>query len=181
MSSSNEILLTDSVITPADCDAIVAEFSVKPFEPGRVRDNEAGGKTRQSQIQFVPFTEAYKWIFDKLAAIVVSGNTQKFKFQIDKFEEGFQFTKYEPSDHYSWHSDLGDEDERVRRKLSLVVLLNDDYEGGDLQFFPSGIAIPRRKGLVALFPSYLVHRVAPVTRGTRYSLVSWVAGDEPFK
>ncbi len=177
----NEILLTDSVFTPDECDAIIREFKDGPYEPGRISSNQAGGLVRQSQVRFVPPTEDQRWLFTKLAAIAASSNEQTFGFDIGKLEEGFQFTKYESGDHYSWHADVGDEDERSRRKISITVQLNDDYEGGELQFFPSRIQAPKRKALVAVFPSFLVHRVAPVLSGTRYSLVAWVAGPHPFK
>lgn len=69
---------------------------------------------------------------------------------------------------------------KANRKLSLVCQLSDpsEYEGGEFQINPGGsILVPERtKGTVIIFPSYLVHRVAPVTKGTRRSLVLWVEG-----
>jgi PKHD-type hydroxylase len=176
----NDILLTDGIFSKADCDALLIELAHGPYETGTVSDNVTDAAVRSSQIQFVPFTKGFGWVFNKLAAIAASGNAQSFGFDIARFEEGFQFARYEAGGHYTWHTDIGDEDERIRRKLALVVQLNDDYEGGELQFFPRRLQIPKRAGLVALFPTYLVHRVAPVTAGVRYSLVAWVAGDRPF-
>lgn len=176
----NDVLLTDSVFTSDDCDDLVAMYGGGPSEQGRVgADNEILLPVRDAKIRFIPFTEEVEWVFDKLGAIVASGNAQNFQFDVRRFEEGFQLSCYGTGGHYSWHTDLGN-DERIRRKLSLVVQLNDDYEGGSLEFFPYRFDIPRRKGLVALFPSFLVHRVAPVTAGTRYSLAAWVAGEVPF-
>jgi PKHD-type hydroxylase len=66
------------------------------------------------------------------------------------------------------------------RKLSLVLQLSDpsEYEGGELQTMsgPNHCAVDRQKGLIAAFPSYMLHRVTPVTKGTRYSLVVWICG-----
>ena len=70
------------------------------------------------------------------------------------------------------------------RKLSFTLQLSDpsDYDGGDLclYFGEDAEVIKREQGYVALFPSYVLHEVTPVTRGTRYSLVSWITG-KPFR
>ena len=68
-----------------------------------------------------------------------------------------------------------------QRKVSLTVQLTDgdDYEGGDLQLWRGNTRLnaPRGKGTVVIFPSYMMHRVTEVTKGTRESLVLWVGGD----
>ena len=64
------------------------------------------------------------------------------------------------------------------RKLSMTIVLNNDYEGGEFQFFNyKDQLIKEKKGTVIVFPSYMVHRVRPVTKGTRYSLVVWFCGE----
>jgi PKHD-type hydroxylase len=92
-----------------------------------------------------------------------------------------QFTEYLASEggKYDWHHDVDLNNNTVfDRKLSLTVQLSDpsDYDGGDFQFAevenPNGKAM----GSVLVFPSYLQHRVLPVTRGTRRSLVAWFSG-----
>jgi PKHD-type hydroxylase len=66
------------------------------------------------------------------------------------------------------------------RKLSCVVQLSDpsDYEGGELQMNSGAqiISVPREKGLVTFFSSFVLHRVTPVTKGVRKSLVAWISG-----
>jgi PKHD-type hydroxylase len=69
----------------------------------------------------------------------------------------------------------------ITRKISIVVQLSDpdEYEGGELQIqtgSESYISILKKKGAVTLFPSYMRHRVTPVTKGVRKSLVLWVGG-----
>ena len=65
-------------------------------------------------------------------------------------------------------------------KLSLTIILNDDFEGGEFEFHNNHSPIKENGvGTAIVFPSYLVHRVRPITKGTRYSLVSWFCG-EPF-
>jgi PKHD-type hydroxylase len=67
------------------------------------------------------------------------------------------------------------------RKVSITIQLSDpsEYEGGDLELWYGGsiIQIPKNKGLTVLFPSFSMHRVTPITKGTRKSLVLWVGGE----
>jgi PKHD-type hydroxylase len=82
---------------------------------------------------------------------------------------------------YGWHQDFGG---GISRKLSMAVQLSDpsEYDGGALQVMTSGEpqSIPKKRGMIAVFPSYILHQVTPVTRGSRQSLVAWVSGP-PFK
>lgn len=104
--------------------------------------------------------------------------------------EMMQITKYKKDGHYNFHYDSNGFTKFERpnnkfingktRKLSMSIVLNDDYEGGEFEFFDNPNLIKEKKGTIIVFPSYLVHRVKPVTKGTRYSLVVWFCG-EPFK
>jgi PKHD-type hydroxylase len=95
---------------------------------------------------------------------------------------GIQITTYEPGDHYTWHSDYGTSlDERYTRKLSASLLITDpsEYEGGDLEFIDyhgNTVSAPREKGTMVIFDSRIPHRVTPVTKGKRISLVAWMLG-----
>jgi PKHD-type hydroxylase len=137
---------------------------------------------RRSNISFM-FPSAYtEWIFYRLEHAIENLNTF-FGFEIDGMGEGIQFTEYNaPDGHYNWHCDVG-EPANVR-KLSITVELSDpnDFEGGQLELNPTGkiAQIDKVRGRATAFPSYMLHRVTPVTSGTRYSLVVWVAGP-PFK
>ena len=124
--------------------------------------------------------------------------------------EMLQFTEYSPGGHYSWHTDgagchhsarlwqMSDKPQNLRetkdvqllgtvRKISVSVILNDDYEGGELEFLEIDhngelrvTKITPEIGSAIIFPSYINHRVTPVTKGTRYSVVAWYGGP-PFK
>jgi len=105
-----------------------------------------------------------------------------------------QFTIYKKNQHYTWHADqFQDLDSKNRmRKISMTINLSDpsEYEGGNLEFDyrnrtdRSDCIVPCKeimpKGSIALFPSFVFHRVTPVTKGTRYSLVVWNSGN-PYK
>ena len=125
------------------------------------------------------------WAYERLAGISMSLNEQFFKFDLWGFAEGFQFTEYEsPGGEYSSHVDKTFN--KQIRKLSIVLQLTDEneYEGGDFQLLDAGEKKPenlsRKQGIVLAFPSYTLHRVTPVTKGTRHSLVAWITG-KPFK
>jgi len=80
--------------------------------------------------------------------------------------------------HYTWHMDRGSD--ITPRKLSIVIQLSspDQYQGGDLELFfaEPHVTAPRGLGDATAFASFVMHRVTPVTRGVRRSLVVWVGG-----
>ena len=91
--------------------------------------------------------------------------------------------RYGSEDHFDWHLDFGP-GAISERKLSITVQLSDEdaYEGGDLEFMVNKeyVKAPREQGTVIVFPSFIMHRVTPVTKGTRESIVGWIAGP-PFR
>ena len=146
------------------------------------------------------------WIYKELHPFVNSANRNAgWNFQWD-FSESCQFTKYKLNQYYDWHNDPWDKpydrkdknapDHGKVRKLSMTCQLTDgsEYTGGELEFDFRNYDPHMRdeskhvrqvpeilpKGSVVVFPSHLWHRVKPVTRGTRYSLVVWHLGN-PFK
>lgn len=134
---------------------------------------------RDSYVSWMFPNEVTGWVFDRIAGVVQSMNQQFYGFDLHGLFQGFQFTKYTaPGQHYTWHIDRGHG--MGVRKLSLSLQLSDpdDYEGGDLEFKfgEEHQTASRERGMIALFPSWTLHRVTPVTKGTRYSLVAWVSG-----
>jgi len=89
----------------------------------------------------------------------------------------YQFTKYDVGDYYNWHTD-SDGDKHKHRYCSIVIQLNDEYEGGYLQLKDNNgntYAFERGLGNLYVFFSNILHRVIPVKKGVRYSLVNWVS------
>lgn len=132
---------------------------------------------RQSTVSYVNPTENSRWVFDKLERILLDLNGD-YKFELNGFREGFQVAEYSaPGGHYSWHNDIGT-GAFSTRKLSMSVQLSNatDYEGGELEFADSTAPAPKEIGSLIVFPSFLTHRVKPVTSGKRKSMVSWVSG-----
>jgi PKHD-type hydroxylase len=134
---------------------------------------------RRSQIAWLSNTDDTKWVFAKLADVAAKINAQHFRFDLTGFGEPLQLTNYNQSENgmYGWHLDCGG---GISRKLSMAVQLTDpsEYEGGNLQVMSGGEPqnVRKQRGLIAIFPSYTIHQVTPVTQGSRQSLVAWVSG-----
>ena len=134
---------------------------------------------RKSQTEWLNFSKEAEFVFKKLADVTSYFNANFFQFDLDGFGEPLQLTNYNQEDNgmYVWHQDYG---APVSRKLSLVLQLTDpsEYEGGNLQVLteehPS--TIKKQRGLIVGFPSYILHQVTPVTKGSRQSLVAWLSG-----
>lgn len=134
---------------------------------------------RRSQVSWLQNDADTKWMFETLAGIVSQMNAQHFRFDLTGFGEPLQLTNYDQSENgmYGWHQDYN---AKISRKLSITVQLTDpsEYEGGNLQIMTSTNPqnVRKQRGLIAIFPSYVVHQVTPVTQGSRQSLVAWVSG-----
>tara|TARA_R100001463_G_scaffold127973_1_gene186328 strand:- start:684 stop:1322 length:639 start_codon:yes stop_codon:yes gene_type:complete len=168
-------------------------MKVPPME-GRVgKDGKKENTARKSEIRWLngnqPYTDGDKvhhgddfiWLYKKLWAMIEEANRNVWNFNLSHGRDAIQHTIYrEGGGHYDWHMDCGANMQR-QRKVSLTVQLTDgdDYEGGELQLWrgQNELNAPRGKGTVVIFPSYMMHRVTEVTKGTRESLVLWVGGD----
>jgi PKHD-type hydroxylase len=143
---------------------------------------------RISRTRFVSPTDEFQWIFDRINNVVSHMNDRHYGFDLYGFDH-LQLTEYHGNDggKYEWHMDtmLGDVPDNIihMRKLSAVLLLSEpgvDFEGGEFQInygeekYPMELEF--KKGRMIIFPSFLIHRVTPVTRGIRRSMVTWIEG-----
>jgi len=106
----------------------------------------------------------------------------KYKCEFKSYEP-VQFLGYPVGGHYKGHNDGEHFNLQTRqweatmpRDVSFLFYLNDQYGGGELEFYDLGLTIKPKKGMMIAFPSYkdFAHKVHPVTWGHRYTLVSWV-------
>ncbi len=119
------------------------------------------------------------WVYERLFNMANEANNHLWDFNLSHAGEVLQYTEYPPDGgHYDWHIDCG-HNMQAQRKISITVQLNDDYDGGELQLWrgQTPATAHKEKGTVVIFPSYMLHRVAPVTKGVRNSLVLWIGGD----
>ena len=124
------------------------------------------------------------WILDKTILLTLKdkmleiNKSKNWNYDVtDMFP--FQYSVYHENDHYDWHVDTGSAYlKQKERKISFSLILNDNYEGGELEFKNSdeNISLDLNKGDMVTFPSFLEHRVKPVLNGTRISLVGWMVG-----
>ncbi len=156
-----------------------------PFETATTAssDEENLEKTRKSRIKWLPKNEDSLWLYNKIGTMAVEANEALYKFDLTNMRENLQYTVY-PADagHYDWHTDHAGGGIMTQRKLSCTIELSEhgkDYEGGKLQAnVGSGIIdMPQGAGTVVFFPSFMLHRVSPVTEGERKSLVLWIGGN----
>lgn len=176
----------DNGFTNEELDAIVKYCDEAGTDLGTTfgsKSREEIEKHRVSNVKFHDRNENTAWIFDKLNFIIQAANEQFYNFHLNGYSQ-FQYTTYDQNGRYDWHTDMsfgqkfGEDAEP--RKLSLTLLLNEDFEGGQFQINngkeETPIDVEMHKGRVVLFPSFMIHRVAPVTKGIRKSLVVWTLG-----
>ena len=161
---------------------------------GKKGDYKPDSKTRISDIAWI----TDQWVYDTIWPYMQQANQRAgWGYQI-KAAESMQITRYRKGGFYNFHLD-GNGDHLSAydnpgnaymhghvRKLSMTTLLSDSYEGGEFQFATYGkeecnISTPEfsKVGSIVVFPSAMEHRVAPVTKGIRHSLVTWFVGP-PF-
>jgi len=99
--------------------------------------------------------------------------TERYNIRENLFHEGYSILKYGADEEYRQHYDSGTE---MGRALSVLVYLNGDYTGGELEFPYFGIKIKPEPGMMIIFPSNYAytHIARPVTSGTKYALVTWI-------
>ncbi len=174
--SANEISVRQKALTSKECAKVMALGGARPpvaaaLERGNTVDYRA------STITWIEPDEDAQWLYHRLGVLFHEANL-RYRFALTGLVEALQYTVYGPGDKFDWHIDLGP-GTISGRKLSVSILLSaeGEYEGGGLEFMNAGAnrsAIA--EGAAVFFPSYMAHRVAPVSRGVRRSLVAWAYG-----
>jgi PKHD-type hydroxylase len=175
-------MLSHGAFTDSELDSIVAYGDALRQADATIKgdmDRDEHNSIRITRIAWIEQKTEVRWLYEKIAAISWSLNEQSYRFELTAVEK-LQYTVYTAGEgsHYDWHVDHGATPRR--RKLSLVLQLSQasDYEGCELQIQGSNrIEIaPKARGTLIAFPSYVLHRVTPITSGIRKSLVMWCSG-----
>jgi len=179
------------------------ESIIKQYKDFKLEDAKAGGESENKNLSLynVPLRNSLIcWINENtlltraLFQFLLEANDTKFKYNIFNCSQSVgydavQFARYNEGGFYHWHQDTVpfgqvSNNDKINRKISLTLNLSDpkSYDGGDLEFF-QGEHEPttlnkREQGSVVCFDSYDWHRITPVTRGVRYSLVLWIWGPD---
>jgi len=136
---------------------------------------------RRSFVSWIGANSETSWIFQKITDVVKQNNQQFWNYDLEKIER-LQFTQYSSEEKgvYNPHVDPMEWNLPYNRKLSMTLQLSDPntYEGGDLLLHlgHNPISVRKEQGMMAFFPSHILHEVTPVTKGERYSLVAWIHG-----
>tara|TARA_R110000782_G_scaffold201534_1_gene290209 strand:+ start:321 stop:905 length:585 start_codon:yes stop_codon:yes gene_type:complete len=164
-------------------DKIYTDVAKIPAQEATTFSNTGDKSVRSSSIKWIPQNEEWAWLYEALMNYAEIANKELWGFDLIAAPELIQYTEYYDVEggHYDWHQDIGP-GIGSHRKVSITVQLSeaDEYEGGDLQFWYGGQSItdaPKGAGVVVLFPSYLMHKVSKVTKGTRRSFVLWIGGE----
>ena len=170
-----------NVFTPEELEKIKKLGDSIPKRKAETGAGETSGVSdyRKSDISWIGENPESKWLYEKITEHAIIANKEMWNFDIWGYHDSLQYTVYNgDGGHYDWHADLGPG--LSNRKLSVVLQLSEgtDYDGGELQINPGGsiLSVPKQLGLLCFFPSFLLHRVTPVTSGKRISLVTWLCG-----
>jgi PKHD-type hydroxylase len=177
------------MFTPLQCKMVIEAGREEPRNDAQVGSGEGikGGvidtKTRTSHISWIPFSKMPE-MYKQIEKTMLQTNGNHFGFEGMRITEMAQYTEYPEGGFYDWHvdNDVNCENEPPVRKISMTCLLSpeNEFEGGDLELIKPGQAVKLKQGQAAFFASFIQHRVAPVTKGVRRSLVMWFGGT-PFK
>ena len=175
-----EYVYYQGLFLPHEIDRILNFWDDNKTIEATVSDqNVTDDELRKSSVMFIDNTPENDWIYKKLASLAITCNNERYWFDLLGFQQDLQLTRYSEGDFFEWHLDFGAGGISAR-KLSMTIQLSDpdEYEGGDLQFMINQKVVnaPREKGTIIIFPSFIIHRVTPITKGVRQSIVGWVSG-----
>ena len=178
---------TTPLFTPNQCQQIINCGRRQPPQKAQVGMGKPGSgldtKKRITTISWIPFKEMQP-MYNDINKFIKTANKNHFGFGDIQITEQAQFTEYPEGGFYDWHmdTDVVMQHEPPVRKISMTCLLSPEnqFEGGDLELMAPGKRVKLKQGHAIIFASFLNHRVAPVIRGVRQSLVMWFGG-EPFK
>jgi len=177
---------TSPIFTPEQCQLIINAGRSEPVQNGQVGGNNGAvvdTKTRTSHISWIPFNKLPE-MYSTLENVMRRTNNNHFGFEGMQITEQAQYTEYPSGGFYDWHidSDVVGINEPPVRKISMTCLLSheSEFEGGGLELMSDGKIARPKQGQAIFFASYIRHRVIPITKGIRKSLVMWFGGP-PFK
>jgi PKHD-type hydroxylase len=177
---------TQPLFTPEQCKLIIEAGRAQPQEQGQVGGGSGGTvdtKTRTSHISWIPFSKMPE-MYKKIEQVMLQTNNNHFGFEGMRLTEPAQYTEYPTGGFYDWHidSDVNCQHEPPVRKISMTCLLSpeSEFEGGGLELMSEGKIARPKQGQAIFFASFVRHRVVPITKGNRKSLVCWFGGP-PFK
>jgi len=171
----------ENAFSETEIQELLKKIVLLPESIGGIGNNhELNISLRKSTVKWLPH-DTFDNLYRKIIHLIEEANKNLFHFDLKSITEKIQYTEYHaPDGHYDFHQDIGVGNMSLR-KLSITIQLSNpsEYVGGEFQYYKGGkylTTISKKKGSVCIFPSYMLHRVTPVTEGIRKSLVLWVGG-----
>jgi len=179
----------EPVLTPKQCDELIRIGQGEPKINATIgimaKTTKLDESYRKSIISWIPFAKALP-IYQVIRQWMEVTNNNYFGFDTVQLSEQGQYAEYSKGGFYNWHMDSDIEMKLMPtvRKISMTLLLSDskDFEGGELEIFCGDTLdseknkFKLKRGYAVFFASFLLHRVMPVTKGNRKSLVMWFGG-----
>jgi PKHD-type hydroxylase len=173
---------TGPIFTQEQCNLIIEMGKSIPQKEAQVDDGAKGKydtKTRISHISWIPFNKMPE-MYKVIEQIMHKTNLNHFGFEGMQLTEPAQYTEYPEGGFYDWHmdSEINCVNEPPVRKISMTCLLSheSEFDGGGLEIGKDGNIVKPKQGQAIFFASFIRHRVVPVTKGIRKSLVMWFGG-----
>jgi len=171
-----------AALSPDECDRLVTLCQSARMSDAGLVGAAIAPDIRRADLVWLDDLPETAWVIERLIRLVARVNREAYRFDLDDFAESAQVARYgaDRQGHFDWHADIGRGPLAARRKLTGVVQLSDpaSYRGGALELRPDSQvaqAAPTQ-GTATIFPSFVLHRVTPVTIGTRWSLTLWAHG-----
>jgi PKHD-type hydroxylase len=174
--------LVPDAFTAPECDDLCALARAAPQADAGLVGGQTAHAIRRADLVWLSDHPQADWVLTRMIRVVADANRESFGFDLQECAESPQIARYgaDRQGHFDWHSDIGAGSLASKRKLTIVVQLSDpsEYEGGQLELRPDSniTSAPRQKGMAMVFPSFVLHRVTPVTTGERLSLTLWSHG-----
>ena len=137
------------------------------------RSNEMLGVTYFANLGNSPLMQNIHNQFNMLLLAASGTYVHKYNIHEQLWHEPYTMLKYSNGQSYTEHYDGGTD---TGRCISCIAYLNDNYEGGEIEFPNFGVKIKPQSGMLIVFPSNLAYRhiAHPVTAGAKYNLVTWI-------
>ncbi|MFN4151823.1 MAG: 2OG-Fe(II) oxygenase [Candidatus Sericytochromatia bacterium] len=173
-------LVFKNVFSKSECQQILSKSEL--IKDALLSNGVENKEVRNTHTRKISLKEDDEWIVNRVYNTVIKANNSFFQFDIQKMSP-LHILEYTSGCFYDWHLDIGGNISHSTRKITSLVFLSDpsEYEGGSLEWsmntLPDTMNLVQDIGSMIIFPSFLPHKVNPVTSGTRRVLVSWFHGD----
>ena len=193
MRDRNKSYIVPDLFTPDECDQIIELCSPKPMVEGTIWNQTAADKyesivdVKVRKARNFPFDSdlpELQWVVDRLRTASRQVNSEWYEFNLTETQpDRIAFVHYPLGGFFGPHVDNLGSPKLMYKKLTCVVQLSDpdSYEGGELRISHENDPMPKHRGTMICFPTYVRHMVEPVTKGERFILVNWCNSETHFQ